>query len=242
MAGHSKWANIKHRKSANDAKKGKLFGKLVKEITAAAKIGGPAPESNARLRLAIQNAKGANVPKNNIERAIKKGSGADAADYTEVTYEGHGPYGVAVVVECMTDNLNRTVAAVRAAFAKYNGSLGKSGSLAFIFNRQGVFRVPQQEVDNEESLTLAMIEAGAAAIESEETDFYITCALEAFGRVQQALETLGIMPAEAGLQYIPTTSVPLAQEDTAKVMKLIDTLEDHDDVQRVYHNAEGTAV
>ena len=236
MAGHSKWANIKHRKSANDAKKGKLFGKLVKEITAAAKLGDPDPEVNPRLRLAIQNAKGANVPKDNIERAIKKGSGADATDYTEITYEGYGPHGVAVVVECMTDNLNRTVAAVRAAFTKYSGSLGKSGSLAFIFDRKGVFRLPLTAVEDEEALTLAMIEAGAAAIESEEEYLYITCALEEFGHVQKALEAISITPQEATLQYLPTTLVALAKDDAATVIKLIDTLEDHDDVQHVYHN------
>lgn len=238
MAGHSKWANIKHRKSANDAKKGKLFGKLIKEITAAAKLGGPAPDSNPRLRLAIQNAKGANVPKDNIARAIKKGSGADAADYTEVTYEGYAPYGVAVVVECMTDNLNRTVAAVRAAFAKYNGSMGKSGALAFLFHRKGVFRLTLTAVTDEEALTLAMIEADAAAIDREDDAWYVTCALEAFGAVQKALETLDITPEEAALQYIPNTAVTLSEAEATKVMKLIEALEDNDDVQRVYHNLE----
>lgn len=236
MAGHSKWANIKHRKRANDAKRGQLFGKLVKEITLAAKQGGAAPESNPWLRLAIQNAKSANLPKDNIERAIKKGSGGEAADYTEVTYEGYAAHGVAVIVECMTDNLNRTVAAVRAAFTKHGGSLGKSGSLAFLFDRKGVFTLEQETVTDEEALTLAMIEAGATAIEPEAGYFYITCPLEAFGHVQKALETLQLTIDNAALQYIPNTSVPLADDATAKVMKLIEALEEHDDVQRVFHN------
>jgi YebC/PmpR family DNA-binding regulatory protein len=234
MAGHSKWANIKHRKSANDAKKAKIFGKLVKEITAAAKQGGSFPESNPSLRIAIQNAKGANVPKENIERAIKKGTDAD--DYTAVTYEGYAPYGVAVVVECMTNNLNRTVAAVRAAFSKYNGSMSKSGSLAFLFDRKGVFSIAKEEVSNEEALTLAMIEAGAEAIEPEEDCLYITCPLEHFGSVQKMLEELQVPPSSATLQYIPNTSVALDEDASNKVMKLIETLEDNDDVQRVYYN------
>ncbi|MEL6607182.1 MAG: YebC/PmpR family DNA-binding transcriptional regulator [Bacteroidota bacterium] len=236
MAGHSKWANIKHRKSANDAKRGKLFGKLVKEITIAAKQGGPVPDSNPRLRLAIQNAKGANLPKDNIERAVKKGSGADATDYTEVTYEGYAAHGVAVIVECMTDNLNRTVAAVRAAFSKYGGSLGKNGSLAFLFERQGLFVLKQETVTDEEALTLAMIEAGATAIEPEEGYFYITCPLETFGEVQKTLEALSMPIDEAAVQYTPHTHVTLEKDDVAKVMKLIDALEDNDDVQKVFHN------
>ena len=235
MAGHSKWANIKHRKSANDAKRGQLFGKLVKEITLAAKQGDAAPESNPRLRLAIQNAKSANLPKDNIERAIKKGGGK-AADYTEVTYEGYAAHGVAVIVECMTDNLNRTVAAVRAAFTKHGGSLGKSGSLAFLFDRKGVFTLEQETLTDEEALTLAMIEAGATAIEPEAGYFYITCPLEAFGHVQKALETLQLAIDDAALHYTPNTSVTLDDNATAKVMKLIEALEDHDDVQRVFHN------
>lgn len=236
MAGHSKWANIKHRKSANDAKRGKLFGKLVKEITIAARQGGPTPDSNPRLRLAIQNAKGANLPKDNIERAIKKGSGADATDYTEVTYEGYATHGVAVIVECMTDNLNRTVAAVRAAFSKYGGSLGKNGSLAFLFERQGLFVLQKEAVTDEEALTLAMIEAGATAIEPEEAYFYITCPLDTFGEVQKALEALQVSIDEAAVQYTPHTHIALEKDPAAKVMKLIDVLEDNDDVQRVFHN------
>jgi YebC/PmpR family DNA-binding regulatory protein len=236
MAGHSKWANIKHRKSANDAKKGKLFGKLVKEIAMAAKQGGAMPESNPRLRLAIQNAKSANLPKDNIERAIKTGNNRNAATYTEVTYEGHAAHGVAVIVECMTDNLNRTVAAVRAIFTKYGSGLGKSNSLAFLFDRKGVFTIRQTAVTDEEALTLAMIEAGAEAIEPEAGYFHITCPLETFGYVQQRLEEMEIAMEDAALQYIPNTSVILNRDTADKVLKLIDALEDNDDVQSVFHN------
>lgn len=236
MAGHSKWANIKHRKSTNDAKKAKYFGKLIKEITAAVKQGGATLEANPRLRLAIQNAKGANVPKENIARAIHKGSGDDAADYTVITYEGHAPHGVAVIVECMTDNPNRTVASVRAAFSKYGGSLGKSGTVSFLFDRKGIFSIRAEDVADEEALTLALIEAGAATLEAEAGYFYTTCALENFGSLQKQLEALAIEPAAASLQYLPQVQVDLADKAFLSVMKLIETLEDHDDVQKVYHN------
>jgi len=236
MAGHSKWANIKHRKSANDAKRGKLFGKLVKEITMAAKQGGTVPESNPRLRLALQQAKNANLPKENIERAIKKGNGRDVTSYTEVTYEGHAMHGVALIVECATDNLNRTVAAVRSLFAKYGGRLGRSGTLAFLFDRKGIFCVKREESTNEEELTLAMIEAGAEAIESDQELFYVTCPLETFGQVQQHLEAMPIVLDNALLQYIPNTSVMLSRDTASQVVKLLEALEDHDDVQNVAHN------
>lgn len=237
MAGHSKWANIKHRKGANDARKAKLFAKLVKEIAMAAKQGGTMPESNPRLRLAIQNAKSENLPKDNIERAIKRGNGKDLTAYTEVTYEGYAAHGVAVIVECMTDNLNRTVAAVRAIFAKYRGRLGKSGSLTFLFDRRGVFTLKKEALTTtEEVLTLAMIEAGAADIESAADCLRIICPLEIFGQVQQKLETLKIAIDSAALQYIPNTSVVLNKHAEEEVMKLVDALEDHDDVQRVFQN------
>ncbi|MEM7383152.1 MAG: YebC/PmpR family DNA-binding transcriptional regulator [Bacteroidota bacterium] len=236
MAGHSKWANIKHRKSANDAKKAKYFGKLIKEITAAAQQGGAAPAANPRLKLAIQNAKGANVPKENIERAIHKGSGEDAASYTAVMYEGHAPYGVAVIVECMTDNPNRTVASVRTTFSKYGGSLGKSGSVAFLFHRKGVFSIRAEDVADEEAMTLAFIEAGAATLEAEAGYFYITCALENFGALQKQLVALAVEPVESSLQYLPQVQVNLADDAYKSVMKLIGALEDNEDVQQVYHN------
>lgn len=236
MAGHSKWANIKHRKSANDAKKSKHFAKLVKEITIAAKQGGISPEHNARLRLAIRNAQNANLPKNNIERALKKGSGEDAMHYTEVTYEGYAAHGVAVMVECMTDNLNRTLAAVRALFSKNSGSLGKSGSLMFLFARKGLFTLRKEPTIDEETLTLTMIEAGAETIEKQAEHVCITCPFAAFGKVQQALEAMSFSIENATLRYVPTTSVYLQQDAANSVMKLIDALEDHDDVQQVFHN------
>jgi YebC/PmpR family DNA-binding regulatory protein len=237
MAGHSKWANIKHRKGANDARKSKLFAKLVKEISMAAKQGGAMPESNPRLRLAIQNAKRENLPKDNIERAIKRGNGKEITAYTEVTYEGYAAHGIAVIVECMTDNLNRTVAAVRAIFAKYCGRLDKSGSLTFLFDRRGVFTLKKEAlITSEEVLTLAMIEAGAADIESAADYLCITCPLETFGQVQQKLEILKIAIDGAALQHVPKTSVALNKHAEAEVMKLIDALEDHNDVQRVFQN------
>ena len=236
MAGHSKWANIKHRKSANDARKAKYFGKLIKEITAAAQQGGVAAETNPRLRLAIQNAKGANMPKENIERAIHKGGGEGSVNYMSVTYEGHAPHGAAVIVECMTDNLNRTVAGVRAIFNRYGGGLGKSGSVAFLFDRKGVFSIQAENVADEEAMTLALIEAGAATLEAEEGYFYTTCTLENFGVLQKQLASLAIEPAESSLQYLPQIQLDLADDAYRSVMKLIEALEDNEDVQQVYHN------
>ncbi|MEL6539440.1 MAG: YebC/PmpR family DNA-binding transcriptional regulator [Bacteroidota bacterium] len=233
MSGHSKWANIKRRKGAVDAKRGRLFGKLVTEIIAAVRQGGASPDGNPRLRLAIQNAKGANVPKDNIERAIAKGHKSDHVAYETVTYEGYAPYGIAMIVACVTDNLNRTVAAVRAAFTKCGGSLSKSGSLAHLFDRKGVFVLSQQSVPDQDALDLAMIEAEAEAITSEEDYLYVTCPLEAFGSVQKALEALQLVPESATLQYIPHASVAVQGNAAATVMKLIEALEDNVDVQTV---------
>ena len=236
MAGHSKWANIKHRKRANDAKKGKLFGKLVKEITMAAKQGGTVPESNPRLRMALQNARSANLPREKITKAIQKGSSKDAANYKEVTYEGYAIHGVAVIVTCMTDNINRTVAAVRSIFTKYGGSMGKSGSLAFLFERKGIFTVNREKITDEEAWTLAMIEAGVENIEEEMDYYHVTCALETFGRVQQELEVRNTTIIEASLRYVHNTSVTLQETTATKVVKLLEDLESHDDVQTVFHN------
>ncbi len=238
MAGHSKWANIKRRKGAQDAKRGKIFTKLIKEITVAAKTGGPDPDGNPRLRLAIQNAKGVNMPKDNIERAINKGSGADGTDYIETTYEGYAPHGVAVFVETTTDNLNRTVSSVRAAFSKYGGNLGTNGSLEFIFDRKGVFSVPQLESMDTDELTLDLIDGGAEEVEESDGYIHISCAMEDFGNLQRKLEELNIEAENAELQRIPNTMVELDDEALSKVMKLIDTLEDDDDVQKVYHNID----
>ena len=237
MAGHSKWANIKRRKGAQDAKRGKMFTKLIKELTVAAKNGGPDPEANPRLRLAIQNAKGANMPKDNIERAINKGAGTDSDDFVDTTYEGYASHGVAVFVEATTDNLNRTVSSVRAAFSKHGGNLGTNGSLEFIFDRKGVFSFPMPEGDLDE-LMLDLIDGGAEEVEHEDDYVHVTCNLEDFGNLQRKLESMEIEPEIAEAQRVPNTTVSLQDEELTKVYKLIEALEDDDDVQKVYHNIE----
>jgi len=240
MSGHSKWSTIKHKKGALDKKRGKIFTKLIKEITVAAKEGGADVESNARLRLAVQNAKGKNMPKDTIERAIKKVAGGDGADYIETTYEGYGSNGVAVFVECTTDNLNRTVADVRSYFNKYGGNLGTNGSLEFIFDRKGVFTIPILEGMDEDDLTLELIDGGAEDVEFEDGYITITSAMEDFGNMNGKLEALNLEPENAELERIPNTLVKLSDEAFSNVMKLIDVLEDNDDVQKVYHNIDAT--
>jgi len=238
MAGHSKWANIKHRKGRQDAKRGKIFTKLLKEISIAAREGGGDIDGNARLRLAVQNAKGSNIPKDTIERAISKATGADADTYTEVSFEGYGPNGIAVFVECLTDNNNRTVSNVRAAFSKYGGSLGTNGSLEFLFERKGVFAVPQPDEFDEDDFTLEVIDAGAEEVEVQEGYVHITSAMEDFGNLQKKLDELNIVVESAELQRIPNTYTELENDEFTKVWKLIEALEDDDDVQKVYHNME----
>jgi len=240
MSGHSKWSTIKHKKGALDKKRGKIFTKLIKEITVAAKEGGADPEMNPRLRLAVQNAKGKNMPKDTIERAIKKVAGGEAADYHEVTYEGYAPNGVAVFVECTTDNLNRTVASIRSIFTKNGGSLGTNGSLEFIFDRKGVFSLPLPEGQDVDDLTLELIDGGAEDVEVEDGRMTITSAMEDFGNMQKKLDELDIEAESAELERIPNTYVSLSDEDFTKVMKTIDALEDDDDVQKVFHNIEAT--
>lgn len=239
MAGHSKWANIKHRKGAQDKRRGKLFTRLVKEIMIAAKEGLPDPDANPRLRLAIQNAKGANIPKDNINRAIDKGSGKESESFVEPTYEGYGPNGIAIFVECATDNLNRTIQDVRMVFNKYSGNLGTNGSLAFIFDRMGVFVIPKGNL-NEEDFTLEMIDANASEVESDDTHFHVYVPFDSFGEVQRKLEKMGIEAESANLQRIPKDTTRLDVESSKKVLKLIDALEDLEDVQQVYHNLEIT--
>jgi YebC/PmpR family DNA-binding regulatory protein len=239
MSGHSKWSTIKRKKGANDAKRGKIFTKLIKELAIAVKEGGSADaEANPRLRLAIQNAKGANMPKDNIERAINKASGADADSYEEVTYEGYAPNGVAVIVECMTDNLNRTIASVRAAFNKYGGNLGTKGSLEFIFDRKGIFTFQLPDNKDQDELMLEIIDAGAEDVEVEEDYVTVTTAMEDFGNVNKKIEDLDINTETAELQRIPKTLVSLDDDAFLRVMKFIDALEDNDDVQKVYHNID----
>jgi YebC/PmpR family DNA-binding regulatory protein len=239
MSGHNKWSTIKRKKGAIDAKRGKIFTKIIKEIIIAAKEGGADPDTNARLRLAIQNAKGANMPKDNIERAIKKATGADAESFIETTFEGYAPGGVAVFVECLTDNNNRTVATVRSAFNKHGGNLGTSGSLKFIFDRKGIFTI-KNEGFNLEDLELEMIDAGAEDFEVDGDTLTITCAQKDFGSINRKLNELGIEPDDAGLKRIPTTQKKLDVESARKALRLVDVLEDDDDVQNVYHNLEMT--
>ena len=235
MSGHSKWSTIKRKKGAADAKRGKIFTKVIKEITISAREGGSDPEMNPRLRLAIQNAKGANMPKENIERAIKKASGSEAENYTELTYEGYGPCGVAVIIECLTDNSNRTVSAVRAAFNKFGGNLGTNGSLSFLFDHKGVFTINREGI-NVEDLELELIDAGADDIDTDEDIVTISCAKEDFGNLNKKLTELEIEPENAGLQRIPNDLKSLDVDSAKKFMRFVDALEDDDDVQNVYHN------
>ncbi len=239
MSGHSKWSTIKRKKGAADSKRGKIFSRISKEITIAVKEGGSGdPDANPRLRLAVQNAKGANMPKDNVERAIKKGLGGDAASYLEQTFEGYGPNGIAVFVECLTDNQNRTVQDVRSAFSKNDGSLGTNGSLEFIFNRKGVFTLPVPDGLNEEEFELEIIDGGAEDLVIEDGFITVTCAIEDFGSLNKKFEELKIAPENAELQRIPNTTKAVDNDSFKKVMKLIDTLEDNDDVQKVWHNLE----
>jgi YebC/PmpR family DNA-binding regulatory protein len=235
MSGHSKWSTIKRKKGAIDAKRGKIFTKIIKEIIIAAKEGGGDPETNPRLRLAIQNAKGANMPKENIERAIKKAVGADAESYSETTFEGYGPGGIAIFIECLTDNNNRTVSAVRAAFNRHGGNLGTNGSLSFLFERKGIFSIKNENI-NLDDIELDLIDAGAEDVEVEGDRITITCAKEDFGNVNRKLNELGIEPEDAGLKRVPNDTKKVDLESAKKILRFVDTLEDDDDIQNVYHN------
>ena len=239
MSGHSKWSTIKRKKGANDAKRGKIFTKIIKEIMIAAREGGGDPETNARLRLAVQNAKGANMPKDNIERAIKKAVGTDADSYVETSFEGYAPGGIAIFAECLTDNNNRTVASVRSLFNKHGGKLGTNGSLSSLFDRKGIFTVKNEGFSSED-LELELIDAGAQDFEVDGETITITCAREDFGSVNKMLNELGIEPEEAGLKRIPNTTKTLDLESSKKVLRFVESLEDDDDIQNVYHNLEIT--
>lgn len=239
MSGHSKWSTIKRKKGAIDAKRSKMFSKVIKEITVAVKEGGSDIDSNPRLRLAVSNAKGVNMPKDNVARAINKASDKNSASFIEVNYEGYAPFGVGVFVECTTDNLQRTVSNVRSYFNKYGGSLGKNGSLSFIFERKGIFNFPLNNWDIEE-LELELIDFGAEDIEVEDGMVQVTTALEDFGAMMKQLESLNIEAESANLERIPLSTETLDVESAKKVMRLIDVIEDDDDVQNVYYNLELT--
>lgn len=237
MSGHSKWSTIKRKKGAIDAKRGKVFTRLIKEITVAARQGGGDPEGNPRLRSAIGTAKAENMPKDNIARAIKKGTGEIAGEvYDEIMYEGYGPGGIAILVECLTDNRNRTVADVRHYFAKNNGNLGESGCVAYMFDKKGLILVDKSGIE-EEVLMETALEAGAEDVVEEESEFQILTAPEDFEDVRSALEESGVTFLDASISMIPQNTVEVVDEKIARsLMKLMESLEDHDDVQNVYAN------
>ncbi|MCF8366884.1 MAG: YebC/PmpR family DNA-binding transcriptional regulator [Bacteroidales bacterium] len=240
MSGHNKWSTIKRKKGAADAKRSKIFSKIIKEITVAVKESGPDADSNPRLRMAIANAKGASMPKDNIERAINKGKEKDSAAFTEQTFEGYLPNGIAVYVECTTDNPQRTISNVRAIFNKYGGNLGTSGSLSFLFDRKGIFAIPRKDDMDMEDFELEVIDGGAEDITEEDGMITVSTLMEDFGRMQKKLEGMGIEVENAELQRIPHETVTLDVESAKKIMKVIDIFEDDDDVQGVFHNMEIT--
>ena len=236
MAGHSKWANIRFRKERQDAKRGKIFTKLIKEITIAARMGGGDPNANPRLRTAIQNAKAANMPMKNIENAIRKGTGElPGVQYEEVIYEGYGPGGVAMFILCTTDNRNRTVSEVRHLLNKYGGNLGETGSVAWMFDKKGIIRVNRTNYDEEE-LMMAAIDAGAEDFKVEDDFYEIYTDFKDLDAVRSKLEEQGIKIENAEITYIPQTTVHLEGKEAEQMLKLMDALEDNDDVQNVYAN------
>lgn len=240
MAGHNKWSKIKRKKGVEDAKRSKEFTKIIKEITVAVKEGGSAdPDFNPRLRVAVQNAKGINMPKDNIARAIQKAEESGGAGYEELTYEGYAPHGIAVLVEVATDNTNRTVASVRSIFSKAGGNLATSGSVAFLFDRKGRFEFPLGD-RNEDELTLALIDGGAEEVSIEEGHVTVETSFEDFGKMQQQLDALQIEVQQAVTEYVPKSTTPLAVPEAKKVLDMIERLEDDEDVQAVYHNLELT--
>ncbi len=238
MAGHSKWANIRHRKGAQDARRGKIFSKLIREITVAAKMGGGDPASNPRLRTAIDKALGQNMTKDTIDRAVKRGSGdTEGENYEELRYEGYGAAGVAVMVDCLTDNRNRTVGEVRHAFTKRGGNLGTDGSVAYLFSKQGILSYPAGS--DEDKIMEMALEAGAEdVVTNDDGSIDVITAPENFVDVKEAMAAAGLKPENSDVTMTPSTTVDLSLDDAQKVMGLIDMLEDLDDVQNVYTNAD----
>lgn len=237
MAGHSHWAGIKHKKAAIDAKRGKVWSKLSRAIIVAAKMGGGDPDTNLKLRYAINDAKAVSMPKDNIERAIKKGSGEAGGDnYEEIVYEGHGPAGVAVMVEILTDNRNRTAPEVRKIFEKGGGKLGATGCAAWMFERKGVVVIPADQTD-EESLMDLTLDAGADDVKSIADSFQVTCPVDAFNDLTAAVEAAeGLTPASQSISFVPNETVTLSGDDARKALSLLDALDDHDDVQQAAAN------
>jgi YebC/PmpR family DNA-binding regulatory protein len=238
MAGHSKWAQIKRKKAVTDQRRGKMFTSLIREITVAARSGGGDPNFNPRLRLAIDTAKAANMPADNIERAIKRGTGElEGVDYQEIAYEGYGPGGVALYIETLTDNANRTVAEIRFLLNKYGGSLGTTGSVAWQFDRKGQLYIDAARHD-EESLLMAALEAGAEDMQREDDSFIVTTEVGSFHTVQEALKSQGIGTEAAELAFLPRATVRVEGADAPKLLKLLDALDELDDVQKVHSNAD----
>jgi YebC/PmpR family DNA-binding regulatory protein len=236
MAGHSKWKQIKHYKAATDAKRGALFTKLIREITMAAKLGGGDPSGNPRLRLAIDTARSSSMPKENIERAIKKGTGElEGVEYHEVTYEGYGPGGVALLIDAVTDNPTRTVAEVRSKMTRLNGNLGTPNSVGWMFEKKGQITVPASSIE-EDALMEAALDAGADDVVREDDNFIVSTSPGDFHAVQEALKGKGIRIAEAELAMVPKTTVKIESKDAESLFKLLETLEDLDDVQKVWAN------
>lgn len=239
MAGHSKWANIQHRKGKQDAARSRLFSKLAREITVAAKMGDPDPDANPRLRLAVKEARANSVPRDVIDRAINKSQGGEGDNYETIRYEGYGPNGVAVIVEALTDNRNRTASNVRALFTKSGGNLGETGSVAFMFERVGEISY-KPDAGDEDTVMMAAIEAGASDVESDDEGHWITCGDTELGDVSSALEAALGESETAKLVWRPTTTTPVDLETLTKVMRLVEALEEDDDVQSVVTNLEAT--
>ena len=237
MSGHSKWSTIKRKKGAADQKRSKIFSRIIKEISVAVKEGGSDPDGNPRLRMALNNARGANMPKDNIQRALSKAK--DTADLNEITYEGYAPHGIAVFIECLTDNSQRTLGNIRSIFNKRGGNLSTNGSVAFMFERKGIIRIPKGSFDADE-LQLEIIDAGMEAFDEQDDVFVITTPLEGFAPVQKRLEELKIEVENAELQRIPVETKILDADNGVKVLKVIELFEDDDDVQNVFHNMEIT--
>ena len=239
MSGHSKWANIKRKKGANDAIRGAVTTKIGREITVAVKMGGADPTGNMRLKLALSKAKANNIPKDNINRAIQKGLGAsDGASYEEITYEGYGPGGSALMLDILTDNRNRTAANIRHIFSKHGGNLGENGCVGWMFHKKAVFVVDKETFDDEDKLMEIVMDAGAEDFDSDEDVFEITAEPEEFDAIEAALAEKGIETASAEITQVPDTTVKLEGKDAEKMQKLLDALDEDDDVQNVYGNYE----
>ena len=238
MSGHNKWSKIKRQKGAADAKRSKAFSRILKEVTVAVKESGPDPDGNPRLRLLMQNAKGVNMPKDTLMRAISKASDKDSAALQELTFECYAPHGIALFIECLTDNNMRSVANVRSIMNKFGGTLGTNGSLGFIFDRKGVFVLPKKADMDMEMLEMELIDAGLEEMEVDEEYITLYNAMEAFGAMVKKLEDMKLEVENAELQRIPNTTKALDEESIRKVMKIVDLLEDDDDVQAVYHDME----